>query len=391
LSYYDGLKKNKINKKSIAVVVVVVVVAILSIVGIILSVIIVIPTINTNPTSITITAGGNTNSAASATAEEKEKSIVPLDQIVSGGPPPDGIPSIDNPKFISVQEASKFLEDSELVLGLNINGDIRAYPLQILVWHEIVNDEIGSIPVAVTYCPLCFTNQVFNRTIDDGQEVVEFGTSGKLYNSNLVMYDRTSKSLWSQAMAEGIVGKYAGTKLERVPFDVAYWKEWKQLYPDSKILSRDTGSNRPYGVDPYGDYYTNSDVLFPISNRDDRLGLKEIVVGFENKGQYKAYKLQEIEDNKVINDQVNGKSITLFSSYPFMIRAYDPIAQGQTLEFTYNPKSKNFLDEQTGSEWNFEGKAISGQMKGKQLTRLPFDEGFWFEWVAFHPKTEIYP
>jgi hypothetical protein len=387
LSYYDGLKKNKINKKSIAVVVV----AILSIVGIILSVIIVIPTINTNPTSITITAGGNTNSAASATAEEKEKSIVPLDQIVSGGPPPDGIPSIDNPKFISVQEASKFLEDSELVLGLNINGDIRAYPLQILVWHEIVNDEIGSIPVAVTYCPLCFTNQVFNRTIDDGQEVVEFGTSGKLYNSNLVMYDRTSKSLWSQAMAEGIVGKYAGTKLERLPFDVAYWKEWKQLYPDSKILSRDTGSNRPYGVDPYGDYYTNSDVLFPISNRDDRLGLKEIVVGFENKGQYKAYKLQEIEDNKVINDQVNGKSITLFSSYPFMIRAYDPIAQGQTLEFTYNPKSKNFLDEQTGSEWNFEGKAISGQMKGKQLTRLPFDEGFWFEWVAFHPKTEIYP
>jgi hypothetical protein len=386
LSYYDGLKKNKINKKSIAVVV-----AILSIVGVILSVIIVIPTINTNPTSITITAGGNTNSAASATAEEKEKSIVPLDQIVGGGPPPDGIPSIDNPKFISVQEASKFLEDSELVLGLNINGDIRAYPLQILVWHEIVNDEIGSIPVAVTYCPLCFTNQVFNRTIDDGQEVVEFGTSGKLYNSNLVMYDRTSKSLWSQAMAEGIVGKYAGTKLERVPFDVAYWKEWKQLYPDSKILSRDTGSNRPYGVDPYGDYYTNSDVLFPISNRDDRLGLKEIVVGFENKGQYKAYKLQEIEDNKVINDQVNGKSITLFSSYPFMIRAYDPIAQGQTLEFTYNPKSKNFLDEQTGSEWNFEGKAISGQMKGKQLTRLPFDEGFWFEWVAFHPKTEIYP
>ena len=387
MSYYDGFKKNKINKKSIAVVVV----AILSIVGVILSVIIVIPTINTNPTSITITAGGNTNSAASATAEEKEKSIVPLDQIVSGGPPPDGIPSIDNPKFISVQEASKFLEDSELVLGLNINGDIRAYPLQILVWHEIVNDEIGSIPVAVTYCPLCFTNQVFNRTIDDRKEVVEFGTSGKLYNSNLVMYDRTSKSLWSQAMAEGIVGKYAGTKLERVPFDVAYWKEWKQLYPDSKILSRDTGSNRPYGVDPYGDYYTNSDVLFPISNRDDRFGLKEIVVGFENKGQYKAYKLQEIEDNKVINDQVNGKSITLFSSYPFMIRAYDPIAEGQTLEFTYNPKSKNFLDEQTGSEWNFEGMAINGQMKGKQLTRLPYDEGFWFEWIAFHAKTGLYP
>ena len=378
---YSGSSFNKnANKKPI------IIVTMLSIVAVMLSTIIVIPIINVNPSSTSITTVGNTNSA-----NDKEKHIVPVDQIVSGGPPPDGIPSIDDPKFISVQEAGRFLEDSDFVLGLNINGDIRAYPLQILVWHEIVNDNVGGIPVAVTYCPLCFTNQVFNRSLDDGQEVVEFGTSGKLYNSNLVMYDRTSKSLWSQAMAEGIVGKYAGTKLERVPFDVAYWKEWKQLYPDSKILSRDTGSNRPYGVDPYGDYYTNSDVLFPISNRDDRLGLKEIVVGFENKGQYKAYKLQEIEDNKVINDQVNGKSITLFSSYPFMIRAYDPIAQGQTLEFTYNPKSKNFLDEQTGSEWNFEGKAISGQMKGKQLTRLPFDEGFWFEWVAFHPKTEIYP
>jgi hypothetical protein len=393
LSHNNRLIKKNVDKKAIAVI------AMLSIFGIILSIIIIIPIINSNPTSISITAVDNTNSAAvvvAVTAEEKEKSIVPLDQIVSGGPPPDGIPSIDNPKFISVQEASKFLEDSELVLGLNINGDIRAYPLQILVWHEIVNDKVGGMPVAVTYCPLCFTNQVFNRTIDDGQEVVEFGTSGKLYNSNLVMYDRTSKSLWSQALAEGIVGKHAGTKLERVPFDIAYLKEWKQLYPDSKVLSRDTGSNRPYGADPYGNYYTNSDVLFPVSNSDDRLGLKEIVVGFENKEQHKAYRLQEIENKKVINDQVNGKSIALFSLYPFMIRGYDPIVvedgeQKIALQFNYNAENNKFIDKQTGSVWNFDGKAISGQMKGKQLTRLPFDEGFWFEWVAFHPKTEIYP
>jgi hypothetical protein len=390
LSHNNNRLKKNVDKKAISVI------AMLSIFGIIMtSVIIIVPIINNNPTSITIAAVDNTNSAAAAvTAEEKEKSIVPLDQIVSGGPPPDGIPSIDNPKFISVRDASKFLEDSELVLGLNINGDIRAYPLQILVWHEIVNDEVGGVPVAVTYCPLCFTNQVFNRIID-GQEVVEFGTSGKLYNSNLVMYDRTSKSLWSQALAEGIVGKYAGIKLERVPFDIAYWKEWKQLYPDSKVLSRDTGSNRPYGADPYGDYYTNSDVLFPVSNKDGRLDLKEIVVGLENKGQYKAYKLQEIENKKVINDQVNGKSITLFSLYPFMIRAYDPVvedgAEKIVLQFDYNAENNKFIDKQTGSEWNFEGKAISGQMKGKQLTRIAFDEGFWFEWVAFHPKTEIYP
>jgi hypothetical protein len=301
----------------------------------------------------------------------------------------DGIPSIDDPKFISVQEADNRLDDSELVLGINISNDVRAYPLQILVWHEIVNDNVGGFPVAVTYCPLCFTNQVFNRTLEDG-EILEFGTSGKLFNSNLVMYDRTTKSLWSQAMAQAIVGNLAGVELERIPFDIAYWKEWKQLYSDSKVLSTDTGSTRPYGADPYGDYYTNGDVLFPVSNRDNRLGLKEIVVGFENNGQYKAYKLQEIENKKVINDKVIGKPVALMSLHPFMIRAYDPVVDGQVLKFSYNVKNQNFNDKQTGSLWNFDGKAIDGQMKGKQLTRIPFDEGFWFEWVAFHPKTELY-
>jgi hypothetical protein len=326
---------------------------------------------------------------APLTAQEEERSIVPLDQIVSGGPPPDGIPSIDNPKFISVKEADKLLVDSELVIGLDVNGDIRAYPLQILVWHEIVNDNVGGVPVAVTYCPLCFTNQIFNRTLEDGN-VVEFGTSGKLYNSNLVMYDRTSDSLWSQALAQGIVGKYAGVNLQRIPFDVAYWKEWKELYPESKILSRDTGSSRPYGADPYGDYYINSDVLFPMSNQDDRLGLKEIVIGLENDGQYKAYKLQDVEDRDVINDKINNKHIVLFSSFPFMVRAFDPLIDGQTLRFKHNSQNNTFVDMQTGSEWNFEGAAINGEMKGKQLIRLPYDEGFWFEWVAFHPDTELH-
>lgn len=316
------------------------------------------------------------------------KHIVPLDKIVSGGPPPDGIPSIDNPKFVSIAEADKFLQDADQVVGVNINGDIRAYPLQILVWHEIVNDNVGGTPVAITYCPLCFTNQVFNRTVDG--RTVEFGTSGKLYNSNLVMYDRSSNSLWSQALGEGIVGKYAGIKLDRIPFDVAYWREWKQLYPDTKVLSRDTGSTRPYGADPYGDYYTNNDVLFPVSNHDDRLGLKEIIVGLENGGQIKAYKLQQIEDTKVINDVINGKSVALFSLHPFMVRVFDGTLAGQKLDFQYDKNSSKIIDKQTGSEWNFDGIATMGPMKGKHLTRLPFDEGFWFEWVAFHPETALY-
>lgn len=366
-----------------------VLIATLSIIGI--SLVVLIPGMDINSVSISnsTTITESIHPVYTLVGEEENRNIVPPELIVNGGPPPDGIPSIDNPKFIQIQKAEEFLEDSDLVVGLNINGDIRAYPLQILVWHEIVNDKVGNTPVAVTYCPLCFTNQVFNRTMNDGQ-ILEFGTSGKLYNSNLVMYDRTTKSLWSQAMAQGIGGTFAGIKLERIPFDVAYWKEWKQLYPDSKVLSTDTGSTRPYGADPYGDYYTNGEILFPVSNSDDRVGLKEIVIGLENKGQYKAFKLQEIEDKKVINNQVNGKPIVLFLLHPFMARVYDPVVNGHTLEFNYNIKDKKFVDKQTNSMWNFDGKSISGQMKGKQLTRLSFDEGFWFEWVAFHPKTELY-
>lgn len=318
----------------------------------------------------------------------EEKHIVPLDQIVNGGPPPDGIPSIDSPKFVPVADGDKFLVNSDKIVGININGDIRAYPLQILVWHEIVNDNVGGIPVAVTYCPLCFTNQIFKRTLN--QTVLEFGTSGKLYNSNLVMYDRSSKSLWSQALGEGIVGKYTGIKLDRIPFDVMYWKDWKQLYPNTKVLSRETGSARPYGADPYGDYYTSPDILFPISNKDDRLGLKEVVVGLENGGINKAYSLQDVQKQKVINDQINSKSIALFSLYPSMVRIFDPVLNGQTLIFIYDSRNNAFIDKQTGSQWNFEGKSIEGPLKGNQLLRLPFDEGFWFEWAAFHPATEIY-
>jgi hypothetical protein len=311
------------------------------------------------------------------------KAIVSLDQIVSGGPPQDGIPSIDNPKFVSASDAG--LQDSDLVLGLDINGDVKAYPLNILVWHEIVNDVVGGEPVAVTYCPLCFTNQVFKRTVDG--QIVEFGTSGKLYNSNLVMYDRTSESLWSQALGQAIVGEHAGRKLERVPFDVAFWKEWKALYPESKVLSQDTGFGRPYGVDPYGDYYTDPRIIFPVSHRDDRLGPKEIVIGLENGGTYRAYRLDQVEDSHVINDEINGKSIALVSLHPFMARAYDRVVDGQTLEFQYD--GGTILD-QTGSVWNFDGEAVEGEMKGKKLTRLPFDEGFWFGWAAFHPETELY-
>lgn len=315
---------------------------------------------------------------------EKTRSIVPLNQIVSGGPPRDGIPSIDEPKFVSAQEAD--LQNGDLVLGLEINGDVRAYPLDILVWHEIVNDVVGGEPVAVTYCPLCFTNQVFERTVEG--EVVEFGTSGKLYNSNLVMYDRSTESYWSQAMGKAIVGERTGYVLERVPFDVAYWEDWKAINPNTKVLSQDTGFGRPYGADPYGDYYTSQSIYFPISNHDDRLGVKEIIVGLEHNEVYRAYSLSRIEEQHVINDDLAGKPVLLASHYPFMARAFDRTIDGQVLEFEYDDGV--MTDKQTGSVWNFDGVAEQGELAGKRLERLPFDQGFWFEWAAFHPETEVY-
>jgi hypothetical protein len=210
------------------------------------------------------------------------------------------------------------------------------------------------------------------------------------------MYDRTSKSLWSQALGQGIVGKYAGQKLQRIPFDISYWRDWKQLYPNSKVLSKDTGFSRPYGADPYGSYYTSNQLYLPVSSHDNRLELKEKIIGLEHTvggtEQYKAYKLQQIETQKVINDEINGKPVTLFSLYPAMARAYERmVVGGKILEFEYNSNSSKIIDKQTGTEWNFDGEAVKGKLKGTHLNRLPLDEGFWFEWVAFHPQTALYP
>ncbi|MFQ6119316.1 MAG: DUF3179 domain-containing protein, partial [Methanosarcinales archaeon] len=178
------------------------------------------------------------------------KYLVDPEKIVSGGPPKDGIPSIDNPKYVTVEEADKWIQDNELVLAIIYKDVKRVYPLQIMVWHEIVNDVIAGDPILITYCPLCGSGIAYERTIN-GEEV-EFGTSGKLYNSNLVMYDRKTNSYWSQIDGLAIVGELTGTKLTAVSIDTVVWRDWKKAHPDSEVLSQDTGFIRPYGRDPYG-------------------------------------------------------------------------------------------------------------------------------------------
>lgn len=313
------------------------------------------------------------------------KHLVPLDEIKGGGPPKDGIPSIDNPRFVNVEDV-QFLSDEDMMVGLTINGESRAYPLSILVWHEIVNDRFGLTPVAVTYCPLCYTTQVFDRTIN-GQET-EFGTSGKLYNSNLVMYDRMTETYWSQSLGIAIKGELTGTTLTKIPFDLMKWKDWKREFPNSVVLSTDTGYSRAYDVDPYGDYYTESRILFPVSNQDSRMHEKEFILGFGEGNSFKAYKQQDVEDAKIVNDTVGNQAIMLVSLFDDNSRAFDRTVNGEILEFELQNGKIN--DVTTNSEWNYDGLAIDGKLQGEQLKRIVFDPSFWFEWIAIHPETEVY-
>jgi len=313
------------------------------------------------------------------------KHIIPLDKIKGGGPPKDGIPSIDNPVFADVSDSS-FMSDSDIVIGLEINGEVKAYPLSIMVWHEIVNDNVGGTPVAITYCPLCYLNQVFERVID-GQEV-EFGTSGKLYNSNLVMYDRLTESYWSQALGMAIKGELSGYKLNLIPFDVITWGDWKSLHPDTLVLTTDTGYIRSYTTDPYGNYYTEPRILFPVEYSDDRMYPKEIIIGFNQDNIYKAYKQNDIESNVIINDSIGETPVMLISLYSKNSRAFERTINDMVLDFEYI--DGKIFDSQTNSKWSYDGLSISGEYEGKQLERMPIEPGFWFAWVAFHPDTELF-
>lgn len=194
-------------------------------------------------------------------------SIVPAREIMKGGPPRDGIPAIDRPRYRSADQV-RYLNDDDLVLGLVHNGVAKAYPTRVLVWHEIVNTDFNGDPVVVTFCPLCGTGLAFSA-IQNNREL-DFGVSGLLYNSDLLMYDRQTEGLWSQIPGKAITGTLAGTRLERLPVIHLTWAEWKKQYPDSLILSKDTGYNRDYSRAPYSGYEKTERLYFPVSKRDWR-------------------------------------------------------------------------------------------------------------------------
>lgn len=294
------------------------------------------------------------------------KHSIPLDEILAGGPPKDGIPSIDDPKFIAVSEANKWLKDEETGQGFCSGDDCRFYPYQILVWHEIANDRVGNSSVLITYCPLCLTGIVFDRNVNG--EIMEFGTSGMLWQSNLVMYNRTTpdekslsdlekslrlqskkESLWSQVLGEAVVGELTGTKLKVLNSDVIRYGDWKKLHQETKVLSKDTGFSRSYGFDPYGDYYTSNQVSYGASFNDNRLHPKEFVLGVEIKGKFKAYHSTALKVGE-IKDLFNGETIFIQKSKEGIVRMF----------------------------------------RGEKRESLPYIGGFWFSWLAVHPETELF-
>ena len=235
------------------------------------------------------------------------KYLVDPSEIRGGGPPKGGIgvdrgiPALaeKNINFVSVEEADKWIQDDELVLVLNYKGEKRVYPLQIMVWHEIANDNIQGDPIVVTYCPLCGSGIAYEGKVEiNGKRVeTEFGTSGKLYESNLVMYDALTDTYWTQIGGLAILGELTGQELIPISIDTVVWRDYKTLNPDAEVLSQDTGINRNYGRDPYGNYYEDSFLIFPVKNSDNRIHAKTVVFGIEVNGNYKAYQEDDLLEN----------------------------------------------------------------------------------------------
>lgn len=344
---------------------------------------------------------GNTPSFTTSYWEKTNfcKHSVDYSSIFSGGPPPDGIPPIDDPSFVEISSADEWLENREPVISFQVGDAARAYPLQIMTWHEIVNDRVGGKPVVVTFCPLCNSALAFERPEIDG-EILTFGTSGNLRHSDLVMYDRQTESWWQQFSGEAIVGDLTGTQLKFLPSSLISWEDFKSNHPDGKVLSRDTGYDRRYGSNPYVGYddVDSSPFLFR-GEVDDRLKPMARVLGLvDEEKEGISFSYSRLSQEKVIQTTYEGDPIVIFwkegtasaldaSSIPDgedvgATAVFEAVIDGQQLTFDSN-QDGTFTDKETGSTWTIAGEAVEGPMKGKSLASVPHVDTFWFAWAAF--------
>jgi len=331
------------------------------------------------------------------------KHSVPLSEISSGGPPRDGIPPIDHPKFVTSTDADSWLKPNEPVISFEAGGDHRAYPLQVLIWHEIVNDEVGGQPVTVTFCPLCNSAIAFDRRLDG--RVLDFGTTGNLRNSDLVMWDRQTESWWQQLTGEAIVGELTGQRLNTLPSSIVSWADFKLGFPEGKVLSRDTGFQRDYGRNPYVGYDdVNKPPFLYRGKLDGRLPPKERVVAVSLGGEDVAYPYPLLLERRVVMDKVAGEPIVVFYR-PGTVSALNAESipdsrdvgatgvfrtelEGRSLQFTFT--NGVIVDAETGSTWNVLGTGASGPLLGRQLEPVLHADHFWFAWAAFKPQTRIF-
>jgi hypothetical protein len=355
------------------------------------------------PTFTSLPAESPPRGAESEFTTDFSKHNVPYSEILSGGPPKDGIPSIDDPKFQSTSEADEWLEDREPVVFIQVNNDARAYPIQILMWHEIVNDTVGSEPLMISFCPLCNTAIAFKRTLNG--QVFDFGTTGRLRYSNLIMYDRQTETWWQQATGDAIAGEHTGAQLEFYPATMISWADFKKLHPDGKVLSRETGYSRDYGRNPYFGYDNIGQTPFLFDGETpDQLPPMERVLTVELNNEAVAYPYKVLSGLNIVNDIVGGEEIVVFWTEGTASAldvasvsggrdvgaavAYSRVLDDQLLDFEF--KNGRIFDTQTGSEWNIFGLAIAGELNGRQLIPVVSINHFWFSWAAFKPETRIY-
>lgn len=331
---------------------------------------------------------------------------VEWNKILSGGPPKDGIPAIDAPEFESIAVGNEWLDDREPVILFQHGETARAYPLSILIWHEIVNDEVDGQPVSVTFCPLCNASITFDRNFDG--QVLDFGTTGRLRNSDLIMYDRQTETWWQQFTGEGIVGEYAGEQLTFLPSQVITWGDFKTRFPDAQVLARPQRNGRfarSYGMNPYVSYDSTSNPFLFLGDLDERLPPVERVAGLTTETTARAYPFALLAENGVVEDTFDGRPIVLFhrpgatsaldarqiseGKDVGAVAVYARTLNGEVLSFRADGQG-NFIDNGTESTWNILGEAVAGPLAGSRLTEILHFDHFWFAWAAFFPNTELY-